>query len=314
MIGRRIFLSYLLAYLLAVLCIGQLLSCASLDQQQRVRYQTQVEIDTSIPAPPSGTGSTLKVASLNLAHGRKDSLNQFFLSEETIRANLDDIARVFRQQQVDIIALQEADGPSLWSGSFDHVDYLARAAGYPWRIHAWNTDNWFATYGTALLSRVPLREGIEYTFEPSPPTLSKGFVLTSIDWPVDNGETRILDIISVHLDFSSQSVRDRQIHEMREIMASRMHPTILLGDFNSEWLQQNSVINELARKSRFTTFQPKSNAYNSYKDKRLDWILITRDMEFVSYRVLPDILSDHQMIIAEIKFKTTTGQEKHAPD
>jgi len=37
-----------------------------------------------------------------------------------------------------------------------------------------------------------------------------------------------------------------------------MNPTIVLGDFNSEWLQQGSVINELAKKSRFSTFQPKN--------------------------------------------------------
>ena len=32
-------------------------------------------------------------------------------------------------------------------------------------------------------------------------------------------------------------------------------------------------------------------------------ILITRDMEFVSYKVLPDTLSDHAMVVSDIRFK-----------
>ncbi len=318
MSGRNLFFIFA-----SVLCAGLLLACASTGPQPRLNYLGTIDADTSITAVAdtaphaqagtSGETFTLKVATLNLAHGRKDSLNQFFLSEETIRANLDDIARVFRQQQADIVALQEPDAASFWSGDFDHVAYLAKQAHYPWHLHAYNVNRWFSTFGTALLSRIPLLEGIEYTFEPSPPTLDKGFVLASIHWPGKAGEpSRIVDIISVHLDFSRQSVRDQQLREMREVMASRMNPTIVLGDFNSEWLQQGSVINELAKKSRFSTFQPKSNAYNSYKNKRLDWILITRDLEFVSYRVLPDNLSDHRMTIAEIKFKSKPSGIHHA--
>ena len=306
-----------------VFCASQLLSCANTSAQTHIRHLATIEADASITATPDpdpaihdtakGDTHTLKVATLNLAHGRKDNLIQFFLSNETIRANLDDIAQAFRQQQVDIIALQEADAPSVWSGDFDHVAHLAKQARYPWYIHAHNVNSWFSTFGSALLSRIPLLEGIEYTFEPSPPTLNKGFVLASIRWSGEAGEqARIVDIISVHLDFSRQAVREQQIREMRDLLSARMNPTIILGDFNSEWLQDSSVIKKLATKSRFTTFQPKSNAYNSYKDKRLDWILITKDMEFVSYRLLPDILSDHRMIIAEIKSKPKPSGIHHA--
>ncbi len=59
----------------------------------------------------------LRVATLNLAHGRKDSLNQFFLSRETLRKNLMDIADVLRQHRPQVVALQEADAASWWRGS-----------------------------------------------------------------------------------------------------------------------------------------------------------------------------------------------------
>jgi endonuclease/exonuclease/phosphatase family metal-dependent hydrolase len=76
-----------------------------------------------------------------------------------------------------------------------------------------------------------------------------------------------------------------------------------MGDFNSEWLADVSVIKELADKSRFVTYMPESDDYDTYKDKRLDWILISNDMEFIGYQVLPDALSDHAMIVADIRFK-----------
>ena len=118
----------------------------------------------------------------------------------------------------------------------------------------------------------------------------------------DEKKSRKLDILSVHLDFSRQSVRDKQIKEIIEILSARMNPTIIMGDFNSEWFAETSVIQEMAKKMRFITYKPDSSDHNTYKNKRLDWILITNELEFVNYQVLADTLSDHAMIMADIRF------------
>jgi endonuclease/exonuclease/phosphatase family metal-dependent hydrolase len=34
--------------------------------------------------------------------------------------------------------------------------------------------------------------------------------------------------------------------------------------------------------------------------KRIDWILISADLEFISYKVLPEAVSDHHGVVAEI--------------
>lgn len=253
------------------------------------------------PARPT---PVLRIATLNMAHGRKDSLNQLFVRKNTFKHNLDDIAAVLNSYRPHIVALQEADAASLWSGSFDHVAYLASAAEYRWQTHARNASSWLYSYGTAVLSELPIIETIEHTFTPSPPTLDKGFVLAQIEWPYGDGKkSRMVDIISVHLDFSRQSVREQQINEIQDILSTRTNPTVIVGDFNSEWLSKVSVIKDLTEKSNLKTYEPDSNEHNSYKNKRLDWIFITRDMEFVNYQVLPDMLSDHAMIIADIRFK-----------
>ena len=303
-------MNYVLSRLaLLTLNLFILVACATAEKQPRTIYNDQLSEDKTIAVQQGYPDSVLRVATLNLAHGRKDSINQLFVWENTFKENLDDVADVLAQYKPHVVALQEADAVSRWSGSFDHVAYLAAAAEYPWRTHVSNAEGWLYSYGTALLSAQPIAETIKHTFQPSPPTLDKGFVLAQIEWPSDDkNKSRKIDIISVHLDFSRQSVRDAQIGEMLEILSSRTNPTIILGDFNSEWLAETSVIKELAEKSRFMTYKPEANNYNSYKDKRLDWILISKDMEFTSYQVLPETLSDHAMVIADIRFIDAPGQ------
>ena len=59
------------------------------------------------------------------------------------------------------------------TGSFDHVAYIALNSEYPWRTHVSNAESWSYSYGTALLSELPLVKTIQHTFQPSPPTLEK---------------------------------------------------------------------------------------------------------------------------------------------
>jgi len=288
---------------LVTLYLFILVACTTVEKQQRTLYSNDIEADETIAIQQDYPESVIRVATLNLAHGRKDSLNQLFVMESSFKENLSDIADVLTDYRPHVVALQEADAGSRWSGGFDHVEYLASAAGYPWRTHESNAESWLFSYGTALISVLPLAETIKHTFEPSPPTMDKGFVLAQIDWIYgDEKKPRKLDILSVHLDFSRQSVREQQIKEMIEILSARINPTIIMGDFNSEWLAETSVIQELTRKSRFKSYRPQSEYYNTYKYKRLDWILITKDMEFVDYQVLPDTLSDHAMVVADIRF------------
>ena len=298
-------MNYVLSRLaLVTLNLFILVACTTVEKQQRTIYSTNIEADKTIAIQQAYPDSVLRVATLNLAHGRKDSINQLFVLEDTFKENLSDIANVLSDYRPHVVALQEADAKSRWSGGFDHVEFLASAAEYPWRTHESNAENWLFSFGTALLSVLPLTETIKHTFESSPPTLDKGFVLAQIDWPSgEEDKSRKIDIISVHLDFSRQAVREMQINEMVEILSARMNPTIIMGDFNSEWLADVSVIKELAEKTRYVTYMPESEDYDTYKDKRLDWILISNDMEFIGYQILQDTLSDHAMVVADIRFK-----------
>jgi endonuclease/exonuclease/phosphatase family metal-dependent hydrolase len=277
--------------------------------EPRTQYVTSAKSGLTDAVERQLFTSTLKVLTLNVAHGRKESFNQLLQSEQRIRSNLAEIAAILKQTGADIVALQEADGPSRWSGNFDHVAMIAQQAEYPSYSRAGHAQGWLFDYGTALLARSDFTEMLSHTFLPSPPTLTKGFLLGQIAWQSkEGGESPVLvDIISVHLDFSRSSVRQQQIAEMTEILANRKNPMIILGDFNSDWFNDESVVNDLARRCRLHTYRPLANDLGTYRksERRLDWILLSSDLEFKNYTVLPYVVSDHYAVVAEISLKDT---------
>lgn len=250
---------------------------------------------------------SLKVVSLNIAHGRGDALNQLLLNRTDFEANLGRVAELLIALDADVVALQEADGPSRWSGGFDHVAALAQAAAYPWYERAGHAQSWLFDYGTALLSRQPFGEVLNHTFTPSPPTMNKGLLLGQIAWqaPGGDGQPRPVDIHSVHLDFSRQKTRRRQIGELVTVLAGRDHPSIILGDFNSDWLSETSTVRALAERAGLQVYAPDARDLGTYRDgsERLDWILISEELEFLDYRVVADRVSDHRAVYAEIGFR-----------
>jgi len=69
---------------------------------------------TSITSPRP-QASTLKVMTLNIAHGRSTGFHQLLQSRSTVVRNLDHIRAVLSREKPDLLGLQEADGPSFWS-------------------------------------------------------------------------------------------------------------------------------------------------------------------------------------------------------
>lgn len=253
----------------------------------------------------------LKVMTLNMAHGRKTAFSQIFLSWQTIHANLMDISAVLKSTGVDIVALQEADGPSWWSGGIDHIALLAQEAGLPWFSRAGYMHAWGLDYGAALLSRKPYQETRAHQFKPSFPIPPKGFLLGRFGWfpqGANGGRPVFMDVISVHLDFSQQETRASQIAEMRTVLAGRKAPLVIMGDFNSDWLADASVVRVFTRQSGLQVYRPEAVDMGTYGSRRLDWILISADLEFLEHEVVPDILSDHLGVTAVIGYKGPAAQ------
>jgi endonuclease/exonuclease/phosphatase family metal-dependent hydrolase len=245
--------------------------------------------------------TTVKLITLNLAHGRKDGWHQALQSGATIRSNLDEVAECLRRQQPDVVALQEADGPSLWSGGFDHVAHLAETAGCAHHVRGEHVKGMKLSYGTALLSRQPLTDSASTTFAPSPPTFAKGFVVGTVAWP---GKPEMqFDVISVHLDFARGSVRKDQVQRLVEELSQRNRPRIILGDFNCQWEEADGPLRMLAGQLDLCPCRPDATDLPTFptSQKRLDWVLASPQFEFVEYQTLSETLSDHRAVVAVLK-------------
>lgn len=270
-------------------------------------------------APPVACGPTqaqgalgddvIKVLSLNLGHGRNQSSNQMLVTTRQTRLNLDNIAQTLDRVEADVVALQEADGPSRWSGNFDHVEYLRSQSQLACSLLGGHSDSWLATYGTALLARAELMDAVSVRFPATPPTNSKGFVMAEVQW--ETGGNRVpLTVVSVHLDFSRQSVRDEQVALLIDTLADVNTPLVVMGDMNSYWEAQRSQVRQLAVGLDLQAYEPTAAALGTYKSnagKRLDWILISQDLAFADYQVLPDELSDHQAVLATLRLRAGEG-------
>ena len=243
---------------------------------------------------------TLSVMTMNLGHGRGDGFHQLTQSAAEIVANLDDITVLLRERTPDIVAFQEIDAPSVWSGDFNHIDYLGEQGGFCASIRASHVELLGLSYGTALVSRLPLSNPLAVTFEPPLTTVPTGFVISTVTLPGRKGFD--IDVVSAHLDFLSRSIRKKQVDELITLLRSRDNHVIVMGDLNSTWSAQGSTVQYLMDQLGLQAYQPDSRELVTFPSlgRRLDWVLVSAAFEFDSYQVLGNGLSDHSGVLARL--------------
>jgi len=296
-----------------LLCPGGLLllslllqSCATSNLHSTPIVQSYQNPNSGVSGFDENSESALTVMTLNIAHGRGDSFHQLLQRSDTTLANLGTIAALLKTTDADIVALQEADGPSFWSGNFDHVEYLANQASFGHSVHGAHVDGIGLSYGTALLANLELHDAQAVTFDPALSPVPKGFVVSTIRWPdmpcVD------IDVVSIHLDFVSESVRRKQVMELIGILQARNRLMIIMGDLNSEWQLHNSRVKHLTQALALSAYSPERTDLDTFPafGERLDWILVSPELKFRSYRILADVVSDHRGVVAELVLDNAT--------
>lgn len=258
------------------------------------RRTPDVREDESVPAATE-TGPTLRLATLNLAHGRGTGHFQLFQQPHDLRSHLEVAGQLLADHQLDAVALQEVDAASWWSGDFDHLAVLTQQAGMRWSTHGAHVDGAGLSYGTAVAARHPLVQPFSHTFAASPPSPPKGFTLAVLQapgWPE-------IDVVSVHLDFFSPAARASQLDEIAAVLAERQRPVVIMGDLNGGWQGPARL---LADALDLVAWEPEEEIVTFPKlGVRLDWVLVGRGIELVSHEVLPDPVSDHRAIVVELR-------------
>jgi len=283
-----------------VLSIAFLQACTTAELRTVPAVQSFGVFEAGRAQPVRADDARLRVMTLNIAHGRGDSFHQLLQSTETTVVNLDAITVMLNRERPDVLALQEADAASFWSGNFNHVAYLADRSPFSWAVNGRQVEGPGLAYGTALLSSIELQQSQAITFDPSLALIRKGFVVSTIDWP-GHPDLKV-DIVSVHLDFSSEYTRRQQARELIAEMRDRGHPMIVMGDLNTDWSREDSTVRLIAAQLKLNAYSPAADGLETFplNGKRLDWILLSGGLEFSSYRVVSEVLSDHRGVVAEV--------------
>jgi endonuclease/exonuclease/phosphatase family metal-dependent hydrolase len=150
-----------------------------------------------------------------------------------------------------------------------------------------------------------LTNPVSITFRPEKPLPPKGAVIAT--FYLGRDKLVPVDIVSVHLDFARAGTRFRQISELVELLASRNNPCIVMGDFNCDWISEKSALRIIAKELNLTGYDPYDDTIETFRSRgnRLDWILISPELEFIEHRVLSDSVSDHQPVVARIRKKSS---------
>ena len=186
----------------------------------------------AIPAAAARGGArqqtTLRILAYNIRHG----------AGMDDRVDLERAARVIRQVNPDLVALQEIDNETTRTDLVDQAERLGQLTGMH-HVFGGFMDYREGAYGMALLSRFPFVETVNHRLPDGqePRTALTALVRLGTDGP------EIL-LAGIHL-YRSAAERMAQARRLVEIFEGETRPVILAGDFNST--PDSDVIRLLAR-------------------------------------------------------------------
>ncbi|MBT4866697.1 MAG: hypothetical protein HON53_16460 [Planctomycetaceae bacterium] len=267
----------------------------------------------------------LRIGAYNIAHGRGNGSDNWDGGNQGEREDrLREIAAFLRDSELDVVVLNEVDFDSSWSHRVNQAEFLAREAGFPYRVEHRNFDAALPFYswrfGNAVLSRHPISaarlvEHPAYARWEGILAGQKNGVVCTVDLPNDN-QVRVL---AVHLSHRSERTRIASARMIAEERKREGPPLIAIGDFNSTPTDfphaepdasGQTALSWLLGEGGFTTLFPATEdigqmTYSSTTPVRvIDWILVDDELRLLSQEVPPLTLSDHRPIIGVVGWKS----------
>ena len=252
----------------------------------------------------------LRLVTFNIAHGRGLSPIQGLTSQRKLRLNLRRIAALLDGLKPDIVALQEIDERSRWSGNFDHLDYLRVHASFPHTVFGINNRRaglLNLSYGNAILARHAIRASETVVFG-TRSVGEKGFLYVELDVG-----GRCVPLVNLHLHFSSRAQRLRQLERLLAWLREkhRLHgkrwavPPIICGDFNNPGTRDDataSLLSHLADYCDYVMHPLTGLTFPSPLPSRaLDFIFLPAGCRNVRCEIVRSMLSDHRPVLVEFE-------------
>jgi endonuclease/exonuclease/phosphatase family metal-dependent hydrolase len=219
--------------------------------------------------------------------------------------NLGPIADAIGAYNPDVVGLQEVDRSWSRSDSVDQPDQLALLLGLYWSFDetldcvALDYDgDGFCQYGTAILSRFPLRAaasreyGLPRLGDDEPRTLGRvGIVVGG----------RRITVYNTQLSGLAQS-RPSQVRAILRVARATRGPFVLLGDFNA---RPDAPEIGLLRRHLVDAAQVAHERRPTTGNTRIDYVFASPGTHVVWATVPPGsapMVSDHRPLIARLRF------------
>ena len=223
-------------------------------------------------------------------------------SSKKITAQIETIGKLISREQAHLAALQEADSKAWWSGGYSHVQRVAEFGAMKYAVEGRNVSGLGLHYGTAIVSRLETANARQLTFKKNFPTFSKGFLAVRCQWPGE--ENFFFEFISLHLDFASSTVRERQLAELAEFLKNNRYPLIICGDFNSD--MNTELLPLFLENHQLSTWEQDNGEIITFPTlkARIDWVFVSKEFNILRQDVLEDNVSDHRIVKAVISRKS----------
>ena len=237
-----------------------------------------------------------------------------------------------KEQNADVLCLQEFY-TSADTTFYDNLSYLMKEVGYPYYYYAWQIDAGnFQWFGNAIFSKYPIIDSSKIYFpnERFPETLLHADILFHKD-TIRVYTTHLQSVRFKKEDFETlEEIKDRQKNVIqnskgvfgkvrrammlrkgqadmiKEVMSDDPYPVIFTGDFNdvpnsyayatvrSDKLQDVFLLKGFGVGRTFNAISP---------TLRIDYIFTTKDFEAIQFNRIVKNLSDHYMLVADVKLR-----------
>ena len=298
---------------------------ASSSTMDEKKYQQLV---TNQFKKPSNKDSIYSIVTYNIGYlsGMTNNL-PVAKPKELFDKNLENVIEEIKAVNPDIIAFQEIDYGASRSYEINQQNEIAKL-GYNYISQSVNWDETYVPFpywpptihfgkvvsGQSIISKYLLKNDKRIVLErvKNNPFYRDAFYLERLAQVVTvELEGKEVILINVHLEAFDAQTRANQFEEVLTIFNKykTTHPTILLGDFNSEARSEKAIIQKIfamdnVGNAAFNVLNIE-NTFNS-KDpfQRIDYIFYTeKTIEYISGKVLTQFgeASDHLPV--EMKFK-----------
>jgi len=253
-----------------------------------------------LPAPlvSDANGVILKVMTYNIWMGGAYRGGWRFEKPKRVAERIEKIGELIRQQQPDIVFLQEVVIDS-GLGSFNQVPVLAEKTG----MHIWAfgqcINDGLPFYrmieGNAILSRYPLEPLMNQKMAGKKAFYEIGYDDQSTLWCKADISGQDILLASVHLNADDfYEVRLPQVEQLLDFAGDR--PAILAGDFNAD--PNELEVRRIVDTGKFAAKLDGPFTISSYDPHRtIDHIFVPGDWQLLEHRVIQSDLSDHLPVV-----------------